>query len=339
MPYTTTGCTMLNAFQANIDELFFVSPDSYVIQEEIVLGSGVYTDVDVRINRAISSPLGEKMGDDYKQIIFRDIAHSASIGTKYFFDENYWVTINTEILKNFAASSTIRRCNNQLRWFDSNGNFFSEPAILDYKISRPRDVVGTNEPVMPQGYIDVYCQLNDRTKTIKGNQRFIFGPPENRIALKVFGNGVKNYMNQHTMDDTSGALLQLSMGGNFVNHQTDDLINGIADAYIDYGNLSSGSIISPTISIIVNPSINYLLQSGCQVYDVNYYSGSTMLSGSFVFTISGSQVPIDHYTFLPLSGSSFFLANGEAYLDHTLDILVSGSSGSRILNFELRDKW
>ena len=39
----------------------------------------------------------------------------------YFFDENWWVTINSEIIKNLAATATVRRCNNVLRWKAADG--------------------------------------------------------------------------------------------------------------------------------------------------------------------------------------------------------------------------
>jgi hypothetical protein len=336
--FQSTGCYILNEFQEYVNTQFYNAPDAFVIQEEYPAASGSYINIDVRINRGISTYTGAKLGDDFKNIMFKDLAHATAVGVKYLFDNNYWLVINSEIIKNFAAGCTIRRCNNVLRWKDNNGVLYSEPCVIDYEISRPRDEMRINNPVMPAGYMKIYAQLNNKTKKIRGNQRFLFGPVENRICMKVFGDGVRNFLNQQTLDDSSPSLLELQVGGNYVNANTDDITLGIADAYLDYGDLTSGSNIG-ILDVIVTPSVNYLFQSGSSNYDVRYYSGSNVLSGSFVFSVSGSFVPTDKYVFAQLTENTFYLYNIRSYMDHTLDILCSGSSGSRILNFELRGGW
>jgi hypothetical protein len=329
--------TLLSEFQENINVQFYNAPNAFVIQEESSIGSDVYEDVEVRIDRAINAYTGEKLGDDFKTILFRDLTHSASVGMKYYFDDNYWIIVNSEIIKNFAASATVRRCNNILRWIDTNGILYSEHCAIEYKISKAGDSIGPMNPVLPQGYIDVYCQLNNKTKYIRGNQRFLFGPVENRIGFKIFGNGVRNYLNQETIGDDSGTLMLLSMSANFVNQDTDNIILGIADYYSNYMNLNSGSNIG-ALDIVVNPSVNYILESGSALFDVRYYSGSTVLSGSFVFTTSGS-VPSVNYVFAQESSNTFSIYNISRYSNATLDILCSGSSGSRVLSFDLRGAW
>ena len=112
--FSSTGSTILNEFQEFLNVEFFNAPDAFVIQEETVIGSGSYANVDVRVNTVIDSATGKNLGDDWKKLIFKDLAHSVSMGVKFYFDSNYWVTVNTERLKNFAASCTVRRCNNTL---------------------------------------------------------------------------------------------------------------------------------------------------------------------------------------------------------------------------------
>lgn len=280
----TTGCGILSEYQAFINEQFYNAPDSFAIQEEYPFASGFYVEVDVRVNRGINTYTGEKLGDDFKNLIFRDLQHATSIGTKYFFNNNYWVVINSEIIKNFAASCTIRRCNNRLRWVNENGVYYEEPCSIEYKISRPRDEVGSYNPVTPQGYIEVFSQLNDKTKKIKGNQRFLFGSVQNRVAFKVFGDGVRSYLNQETLDDESAALLSLSMGGNFVNTETDDITLGIAD----YNKIVYAITISPSAingstadSIQLNSILTF--NSTAVTRPLSYVS-----SNSSVATTSGS---------------------------------------------------
>jgi len=229
LSFKSSKQVFLDGFQGFLNDQFYNAPDVYDIEEELVLGSNVFSDVTVRVNRAINSATGEKLGDDFKQILFPDLNHATGLGYKYFFDDNYWIVVFSEIFKNIAASCMVRRCNNVLRWIDEDGNYYSEPCAIDYVISRPRDESGAANPVTPQGMIDVYVQGNVRTRTIKENQRFLFGSSNNRRAFKIFGDGVRNFLNQNTLDDESANILKFNMGGNYVNPETDDLVNGIAD--------------------------------------------------------------------------------------------------------------
>ena len=322
----TTGCGILSEYQAFVNEQFYNAPDSFAVQEEYPFASGSYVDIDVRVNRGVNTYTGEKLGDDFKNIIFRDLQHATSIGTKYFFNNNYWIVINSEVVKNFTASCTIRRCNNRLRWVDENGVYYEEPCSIEYKISRPRDEVGTYNPVTPQGYIEVFAQLNDKTRKVKGNQRFLFGSVQNRVAFKVFGDGLRSYLNQQTLDDESASMLSLSMGGNFVNTETDDITLGIAD----YNKIVYGITISPS-------AINGGISDCIQLNSVLTFNNtavtrplSYITSNSQVSTVSGSGLIM-----LVSAGSCI------ATVSMTSNSAVSGSllinvSSSAITDYQIR---
>lgn len=271
-------------FQSALDDLFYDATSVYTIQEETAFASGSWVNLDVRINQAIDRQTGNKLGNDFKMLLFKDLDHSAGLGRKYSFDNNIWLTVNLEEYKGLAKSSTIRRCNSTLRWIDKNGNSYSEPCSIDYELNRARDDMGTKDPVTPQGYVDVYCQLNSNTKLIEGNQRFIFGPVENRIAFKVFGNGVRNFLNEETADDSSSTLLVLTMGADYVNAEDDDLTTGIADYNKNIYLLSiSPSMISTDVGDVIQimPSLTW---NG----DPSDKSVSYSASASTIATVSGS---------------------------------------------------
>jgi hypothetical protein len=333
-----TNKVFIDQFQSVINEQFELSPTVFTIQEEVDLGSGVLTDVRARVNRAISAYTGKNIGNDFKNLLFKDINHPLQMGQKFYFDNNFWIVYNIESIKNLAASCIVRRCNSQLRWLDINGIRQSEPCAFEYDLSRTNDKINLDNPVLPEGNISIYCQLNEKTKYIKANQRFIFGRVENRIGFRIIGNGVRSFLNNESMDDTTSTLLQLIVMAYQVNPDVDDIVEGYANAYANFDNLSSGSNVG-IYDIVVDPNVNYLLQSGSALFDVRYYSGSVIHTGSFVFGISGSFVPTDYYAFAQESLNTFSLYNLQKYGDHTLDILCSGSSGSRILNIELRGEW
>ncbi len=334
-PPSSASTILRDDFQALVTEQFSVATDIFTISEEIPFASGSYVDLRVRINSAISQTTGQKLGDDYKNFLFEDLTHAVDIGKKFIFDQNYWITINTEKTKNLAASCTVRRCNNMLRWMLSDGTYAEEPVIIEYALMNPRDDVPIANPVMPGGYMKVYCQLNATTRKIAEGQRFLLGNPDNWVCYKVMGGGIQNYQNLKSADNLSAQLLTLNVAVHQVNSSTDDLVNGIADRY-EYVSSGSSSAVN---TIVVTPNDGTILESGSQIFDVRYYSGSSIVSGSFVFSVSGSNVPVDNYVFTAMTPNTFFVQNVSTYLDYPLSILCSGSSGSRIFDVTLAGAW
>jgi hypothetical protein len=75
------------------------------------------------------------------------------------------------------------------------------------------------------------------------------------VAYKICAGGVKNYNNNETLDPTSPSVLELKMESNFLNPETDDVVNGIADAYtnlytisIDQDNISQNIGFTSTLT-------------------------------------------------------------------------------------------
>jgi len=282
--FNSTGSQILTEFQTKVDAEFALAPDFYTIQEEIPFSAGSYIDVNVRINSAINSETGIKMIDDFKKIIFQDLNHTTGIGYQYYFDSNYYLAVNTETTKSFVSSITARRCNNVLRWTDSDGNELSENCIIDYSIKRPTDSVGRDAPVTSEGFVVVYTQLNDDTKTIKSGQRFLFGNSSNWQAFSIYGNGIRSFLNQTTTDNDTCKLLELSMGADVVNKDTDDIILGIADKYKNVYALT----LTPG-SIVGTVGDSFLLASNLKINDISVSKDMTYVSSaSTIATVSGS---------------------------------------------------
>jgi hypothetical protein len=332
--FTSASTAWVNDFQEILNYQFDNSSDLYTIQEETLLASGSFVNVTVRINRGINGYTGEKLGDDFKTILFKELDHDVSIGKYYYFDNNYWLTYNTEKIKNLACSVTVRRCNNILKWMSDSGEILQDYVSIEYKTNNPRNDVPNTNPVMPGGYMRIYTQLNSKTSTIKEGQRFLFGRPDNWICLKVFGGGLKNFLNQQTSDNSSAQPLSMEMETSYVNESTDDIILGIADRY---KNPISASAIAN--NIVVTPNDGSILEGNSQIFDVHYYAGSGSVSGSFVFSVYNSNVPLSYYLFTPMTINTFQVTNNGMFLDYPLQILCSGSSGSAIFEVSLMGEW
>ena len=221
----------IEVFQRTLDDQFYNSSDWWTIKEEYPIKSKLYKDIDVRINHVINAETGLKLGDDWKTVLFKEIDHNIELGKLYSFDENVWLTVNTEVIKNLTGTCTIRRCNNTLRWIDeTTGAFYEEPCCIEYLVKEPRDYSTSGSPFMtPGGFLHIELQFNDITNKIKQNQRFLFGNVQHWTCYKVVGTGINDFRNSHTYDKTTASILVLDLIANFVNDELDDIVNGIAD--------------------------------------------------------------------------------------------------------------
>jgi hypothetical protein len=249
-------------FQKTLDEQFYNSSTWWTVQEETEIGTGEYLDTDVRISHVINAETGLKLGDDWKTILFPDLNHELALGRRYVFNDSVWIVINTEVIKNIAASCTVRRCNNVLKWIDEQtGFYYQEPCSIEYLVKEPRDYATQGSPFMtPGGYLHIITQLNDNTAKINENQRFLFGNPGHWTGYKVTGTGINDFQNVKTYDNNSAHILILDMTANFINLETDDIVNGIADVYTNnyVVSLSSGSIQGiPTDELQLTANVTY----------------------------------------------------------------------------------
>jgi hypothetical protein len=226
-------------FQAMLNDGFTTSTTYFTpILEEVVMGSNEYSDVEVRITHVINSQTGLNMGDDWKMILFKDIEHATAPGYMYQFDDNYWLVNNSEVIKNLAAGVGVRRCNNFLRWIDSNGSYHSVPCIIDYELEENKDYQTVKSSIVaPSAFATIFVQFNEHSNLIQPNQRFLFGNAgfsvgnHNWSVFKVLGGGVNNLNNLKTADDLSVGFIRMSLMKDYINDETDDLVNGIADVY------------------------------------------------------------------------------------------------------------
>jgi FtsP/CotA-like multicopper oxidase with cupredoxin domain len=111
----------------------------------------------------------------------------------------------------------ILKCNESLRWKDSNQTFYSHPCVQQ---SLHREVAYTQDALMQtiKYQIRVFVQLNNDTKTIKIGQRFILGS----TAYIVVGiDDVSNVYDGAGLIEIMLEATQSTAG--------DDMINKIAD--------------------------------------------------------------------------------------------------------------
>ena len=322
-PISTASQILKNDFDDMANVLFSYSTDVFQIQHEKTFGQKDFENVTVRITRAINQITSEKLGDDFKQIALNPKdGIEATLGKMWYFDNNYWICVFSDSMKSLMSNCTVRRCNDFLRWLEDDGTYHEEPCIIDYTMARTKETLSVEDPVRPEGYLNIISQLNARTTLIKGNQKFLFGRPNNRVALRVFGNGVQNMLNQSGIDPTSSTVLTLTAGAWEINENLDNLVLGIADYYKkDYtitvsplsmvGNIGNTYQIDATVylnDVPTSASIAYsstassvasisssgsvtMISSGSAILSA-YMSNASNISASSLVTVSASSTPV-----------------------------------------------
>ena len=213
------------------------------IEYEVTYGQEDFKTIPrVRVDTILNYNTGIILGDDYKTFVFApEFEVQPYYGMKFKWQGGYWLVINTNSYASLPMSAEVRRCNNVLRFFDANGEKVYEPCIMDYTLR-----FANNEDTMTiaigNGEQKVWCQRNARTQSIRPNERFLFGTPEQRVAFRLYAGGVKNYLNGVTMDDSSPTITEFYVDHYEVNPLYDDIENGFANAYLNEVTISISNV-------------------------------------------------------------------------------------------------
>lgn len=213
-------------FQALINDKWEETTTKYIIQAETAVGAFEFSPVEVRVEHALDKSTGIKQGDDFRELVFKEITHCAPKGLYYQFDDSYWLTINTDEYNRTSKNIIIRRCNNFLRYFDKNDGALVEiPCILEYDASSPSPQVD-NDVITPNNHMVIIIQGNAKTlDVVQANMRFIFGGRPFKVT------GYNNYM-QNGIVDTDTPMVYIDAYLDEISPY-DDLKNQIA---YNYGN-------------------------------------------------------------------------------------------------------
>lgn len=102
------------------------------IEEEKPFASFQFHEIEVRMIHALDKSTRAKQGDDFRELIFKDIDYLVNLGNYYKFSDAYWLAINLDELNRTTKNIIVRRCNNVLKWKDTNGVVYDYPCILEY---------------------------------------------------------------------------------------------------------------------------------------------------------------------------------------------------------------
>ena len=208
--------------QAAIDNLFDCTSARYTIQEQDAIGASTYHDIDVWLDYIVgTTSSGVKNGQDFTQLMFRDIDHPVFQGLYYIFDNNYHISYFYNKYDGLEKALAVRRCNNAMRIVDpENGSVFSIPCVIDYDMTSPSQQV-SSYVITPNNHATVMVQGNaDTLRLFKLNTRYIFnGRP---FKLLAYQNAIL-----YDLQNQVPTLLYLDLYLDEI-HDKDDIENGVA---------------------------------------------------------------------------------------------------------------
>ena len=166
-----------DAQQAFINQQWDNTSAMIVVEEQDYFGAKTFHKIEAWINKTIGvTTTFMKNGEDFRQLLFRDIDKKLERGLLYKFEDNYWLADFVNPSQGLAADVSVRRCNNWLRIIDpENGAIYTEPCVVDYDMTSPSIQV-SSYLITPNNHAIVIVQANDDTRRLfKYNTRYMLG--------------------------------------------------------------------------------------------------------------------------------------------------------------------
>ena len=190
---------------------------------EFVPGTRIYKPIEVWINKVVGNTTTfMKNGEDFRQLLFKDIDQQCGRGYMFLFEDSYWLADFWNPSQGLSADILVRRCNNSLNIVDpENGSIFAIPCVVDYDMTSPTPLI-SSYILTPNSHAIVHVQANDDTiRLFKLNKRFMLnGRP---FKLYAYQDTLNKSLNQPQPPTLTLDLYLDEL------HAGDDIENNVAD--------------------------------------------------------------------------------------------------------------
>ena len=323
----------LHTLQDKVDADWKYRPNRVDVEEEEIAdwGTSVYTPIEVVI-QTIKNDKGEKLADDYKKIVFRDITHDKFIGMKYRFSFNFdleepdedkfcWLITNQNST-DMTDGVVITRCNGTIASVYKNADGYNDIHIEE--VVAGTDLSGTgfhfNEAILTQkDSIAMIVQANAYTKQYYINQRFIVGYD---TVYKV--TNIENHNSRSTYKATDNGLIVLYATVDQKGEQDmfDKEVYGKEHIYLAYNKPEDQITVTPpdtsegyTFRFYEPVPIPTELYSEPVTFKVGLFKGDTLVEAPVNISITlGTLVPFAVYDPNTYAGYAFLITkDGEDF--------------------------
>jgi hypothetical protein len=278
------------------------------------------TDYLVRILPAADAKTGAKRGGDWKELAFYETFENLPLGMKFFFNNNVWLVFNTDDYSPAITTAVVRRCNSALKRPDAFGNIHAEPCVWDKDIPMQSKIIyrGSNNVFNPE--LNLYAQYNAFTKTIKTDDRFLFGVGEAAQAFKI--KEPVDFVLGETFNAGSAQLILFSLERTLVSKSLDDVENGVANRFA-----ASAAAKADGAAIRLTPN----------VAQIDRFEKTTFTaSGADAFVFSFADVPESCFEVTNVTQNSFDLTCLLPYDKKPLKIIAATENDAAVFSIWLR---
>lgn len=299
----------------------------------------MYQNIEVRIS-SVYDEKGQKMSDDYKNIIFKDIQHEQSLGRKYLFDihnfsqtdnskKSVWLNTNFDVVK-LGANAILRKCTGNLG-FLVNGNTeeWYEPTILDYDSKYTINYYHDTLNIV-KSELYATAQFNEYTKNIEVNDRFILGALDfdnvsNNSVYKV--KEVFKFGAEHTLDPNSIPLIILALDRDIIDiekdlvcRDTEGNMHYIADFYLKQSKDNNATNLNEYF-LKIEPNQNIIYEGNSIVYSCYVYDNlGNKIEAPIEFSteLKGTSIPTSYYNVNIIDDNNIEITNIHKYFKSDL---------------------
>lgn len=291
---------ILEQMQEMVNEQFEVASSVQDdIYQEVEFGTLQFKKIEARITHLINSATGDRVGDDFKKITFKDLSFKPKLGSRYKFDENIWLVYATDNIKSATSACYVRRCNNTMGMLDKYGNVHREPCYIEYKPTKTS--VGEYDNItLPFTKQILYCQLNDWTKNVGISSRFMFGGDVFKISDRV------KFNQTETFNANSAAINRYYMDYDNKNEYDNETLQ-VADYKLPDYTISVQSPLIVQANATATLTATVLLDNVQVDEDVVWYSSNTQIitvnkdTGEYVAKANGNAI-----IYAKLKGNEYF---------------------------------
>lgn len=249
-------------------------------------GSKNFSSEELRVMSVIDPKTGNALGDDYRKIIYKDFNNASRfLGKYYSFGGETWLTINTNTRIGASKSAILQRCNNSLKWYDSNGTLHDWACVFQRSLSGTSFIYGSEGVPEVDADSIIKVQRNNETNSIPVNQRFLF----DGHAFQV------RQINNHISDTYLELyIFEIQVQSN------DDIENDIAN--------TSGEITPTTNESILLPELTKIVEGDTISFNVYNYINGVKSGDTFSISTNGPVLGIN-YTLSIIDGNNFTITN------------------------------
>ena len=323
----------LHTLQDKIDADWKYRPNRVDVEEQEIedWGTDNYTPIEVVI-QTLKNDKGEKLADDYKRLVFRDIQHNRVLGMKYRFSFNFdleeddidkfcWLATNINVTDP-TSSVVITRCNGTIASVFKNADGYNDVHIEE--VIAGTDLSGTgfhfNETILTQkDSIVMIVQANDYTRGYYVNQRFIVGYD---TVYKV--TNIENYNSRSTYKAKDNGLIVLYATVDQKSEQDifDKEVYGKEHVYLAYNKAEDQITVTPpdvsegyTFRFYEPAPMPTELYSEPITFKVGLFQGDALVEAPVNISITlGTLVPFAAYDPNTYAGYAFLITkDGEQF--------------------------